>query len=69
MTNEGSHRETPFIVGYGPSERFAGEQGAAQVIYSTQKIFFKISWNVLIRTIGLNIYIPPLSICFSFSMP
>jgi len=30
MTNEGSHRETPFIVGYGPAERFIGEQAAVQ---------------------------------------
>lgn len=31
ITNEGSHRETPVVVGYGPNERFIGEQGAVQL--------------------------------------
>jgi len=31
ITNEASHRETPVVVGFGPSERFIGEQGYAQL--------------------------------------
>eukprot|EP00331_Platyophrya_macrostoma_P004412 CAMPEP_0176425616 /NCGR_PEP_ID=MMETSP0127-20121128/11484_1 /TAXON_ID=938130 /ORGANISM="Platyophrya macrostoma, Strain WH" /LENGTH=788 /DNA_ID=CAMNT_0017806789 /DNA_START=42 /DNA_END=2408 /DNA_ORIENTATION=+ len=30
MVNEGSNRETPFVVGYGPAERYVGEQAASQ---------------------------------------
>ena len=28
LDNEGSHRETQHIIGYGAEERFIGEQGA-----------------------------------------
>lgn len=31
ITNEGSHRETPNIIGFGQTQRFIGEQGASQV--------------------------------------
>jgi Hsp70 protein len=31
LANEGSHRETPNIIGFGERERFIGEQGALQV--------------------------------------
>ena len=32
ITNEGSQRETPNVVGYGTTQRFIGELGFAQVI-------------------------------------
>jgi molecular chaperone DnaK (HSP70) len=32
LTNEGSHRETQNIVGFGEHERFIGEAGSLQVI-------------------------------------
>ena len=31
LTNEGSHRETQNIIGFGESERFIGEQGYVKV--------------------------------------
>jgi molecular chaperone DnaK (HSP70) len=31
ITNEGSHRETPNIIGFGQNQRFIGEQGSLQV--------------------------------------
>jgi len=31
ITNEASHRATPIVIGFGPNERFIGEQGYAQL--------------------------------------
>lgn len=31
IANEASHRSTPIVIGFGPNERFLGEQGLAQV--------------------------------------
>ncbi|KAM3138385.1 hypothetical protein pb186bvf_009471 [Paramecium bursaria] len=49
LDNEGSHRETQNIVGYGSEERFIGEQGALQ-----NKSNFKNTVHFFNRFLGLS---------------
>ena len=49
ITNEASHRETPVVVGFGPNERFIGEQGYAQL-----KSNFKNTITYPNRFLGLS---------------
>lgn len=49
LDNEGSHRETQNIVGFGAEERFIGEQGALQ-----QKSNFKNTVNYFNRFLGIT---------------
>jgi heat shock protein 4 len=49
LANEGSHRETQNIIGFGDRERFIGEQGALQ-----SKSNFKNTVNFFTRFLGLQ---------------
>ncbi len=49
ITNEASNRETANTIGFGPAERFIGEQGALQ-----SKSNFKNTVSFFTRFLGMN---------------
>lgn len=63
LANEGSHRETPNIIGFGQSQRFIGEQGASQV---RENIKIKSQSSFLLKILVFLLYLLFLIIYFFF---